>query len=462
MKGNPQIFILSRLPTIPAEQVDISKTEMIYNKMVKSKWVMRYSVKDDESKYSSDSEFDSINEMAAQKNKENDNESVIEDKDSEEEDSQANSKWILRESGQLRFYWDLIVISLAIYTSIVTPFFIAFDPDFGDHVIFTFNDWMVNIIFIFDIGVNFRTTYINTKTGNEIYNSKRIAKKYVLGGKFWIDLISSIPFDNIEIEALSALGALGMLKLIRTARISKIIQHLNLKNITKTYLKTAQLLFNILLYIHLQACIWWLIVKVEENWVPNMDFIFFSTTLYKENIWYQYWSAMYHSVMLFGVNEMAARTTWVLIMSSLIMLLSAMVNANMIGQVAVLIGDMSKKTVKFQQQQDICNTAMANMGIPQVTRKKVREYLLNTQSTQDQQEELNDFLKNVSPSLRFKVSVHIFSDVLKNNHVFSLLIGKYHESVIQYIVRQMEIMLTIPEDEIVKQNKRLTGKETEV
>lgn len=344
----------------------------------------------------------------------------------------------------------------------VTPFFIAFDPSWGDHISFTLVDWIVNFVFTVDIGVNFRTTHINTQTGIEVYNPKIIAKKYILGGKFWIDLISSIPFDNIEIEALSALGTLGMLKLIRTARISKIIQHLSVKQITKTYLKTVQLLFNILLYIHLQACIWWLIVNVERNWVPNMDFIFFSTTVFKEGIWYQYWSSMYHSVMLFGVNEMAARTTWVLIMSSFIMLLSAMVNANMMGQVAVLIGDMSKKSVKFQKQQDICNTAMTNMLIPQMTRTKVREYLLNTQSTQDQQEELNNFLKNISPSLRFKVSIHIFSDALKNNMVLSFLIQKHEDTLIQYIVRKLEIMLTIPEDEIVTQDKKLTNNEKEI
>lgn len=428
--------------------------------MLKSKYVMNYDLKDEESKFSSDTEFDSINDMAAKLENEIDIENG--DEESDGEITQENAKWIIRESGTIRFYWDLIVISLAVYTSLVTPFFIAFDPPWGSHISFTFVDWIVNIVFIVDIGVNFRTTHINTKTGNEVYDSKIIAKKYVLGGKFWIDLISSIPFDNIQIKALSAFGALGMLKLIRTARITKIIQHLNVKQITKTYLKTIQLLFNILLYIHLQACIWWLIVSVEKNWVPNMDFIFYSTTIYQQGIWYKYWSSMYHSVMLFGVNEMAARTTWVLIMSSFIMLLSAMVNANMIGQVAVLIGDMSKKSVKFQKQQDTCNTAMTNMMIPHLTRKKVREYLLNTQSTQDQQEELNDFLKNISPSLRFKVSVHIFSDVLKNNKVFSILIQNNEDTVIQYLVRKLEIMLTIPEDEIVTQNKTLTGKEKEV
>lgn len=140
-----------------------------------------------------------------------------------------------------------------------------------------------------------------------------------------------------------------------------------------------------------------------------------------------------------------------------------MVNANLIGQVAVLIGEMSKKSVKFLQQLDTVNTAMKNMQIPSHTQTQVREYLLNTQSTQDQQEELEGFLKNISPSLRFKVSVHIFSDVLKENKVISSLLKKHHhKSFIQFIVRKLEIMLTIPENEIVKQNTFISDNEKDV
>lgn len=435
---------------------------MIYQKLLKTKTNIKYDVKDNESNNSSDSEFDNLSDIP--KNPKGRMNSIVADDDNDEQKEGSNEpqKWIIRESGTIKFYWDLVVISMAIYTSITTPFFLAFKPVWENNAGILLIDWAVNIVFIFDIGVNFRTTYINTKTGIEIWEPKLIAKKYLLGGRFWIDLLSSIPLDSLQIDQLSVLGALGMLKLIRTARISKIIQHLNVSQLAKTYLKTAQLLFNLMLFIHLQACIWWLIIIVQETWVPTMDYIFFSTTLYNEGIWVQYWSSMYHSVMLFGVNEMASRTTFVLVTSSFIMLFSAMVRANLIGQVAVLIGDMSKKSMKFQRQQDTSNTAMQNMQIPGVTRRKVREYLLNTQSTQDQQEELNDFLKNISPSLRFEVSVHIFAEVLQKNQVFSFLIKKYDESVIQYIVRKLEILLTIPEDEVVIQGKMLTGAEKEI
>ena len=99
-----------------------------------------------------------------------------------------------------------------------------------------------------------------------------------------------------------------------------------------------------------------MLVSIEENWVPTMDYIFASTELFGQSIFWKYWNSVYHSVMLFGVNEMASRTALVLSLSSFIMLFSAMINANIFGQMAVLIDDLNKKSVKFQQQQDTANT----------------------------------------------------------------------------------------------------------
>lgn len=85
------------------------------------------------------------------------------------------------------------------------------------------------------------------------------------------------------------------------------------------------------------GCIWFYIVDAAKVWVPNMDFIYFKTDLYDSVNSRKYWNSMYHSVMLFGVNEMAPRNTMELALSSFIMLFSAMVNANIFGQMAVLV-----------------------------------------------------------------------------------------------------------------------------
>lgn len=54
---------------------------------------------------------------------------------------------------------------------------------------------MVDIMFVCDILINFRTTYVNTND-EVVSNPKKIATHY-LKGWFIIDLVAAIPFDAL-------------------------------------------------------------------------------------------------------------------------------------------------------------------------------------------------------------------------------------------------------------------------
>lgn len=51
-------------------------------------------------------------------------------------------------------------------------------------------------MFIIDLMMNFRTTIINEMTSEEILDEKTIALTY-LKGRFFLDLLSTIPLDYI-------------------------------------------------------------------------------------------------------------------------------------------------------------------------------------------------------------------------------------------------------------------------
>jgi potassium voltage-gated channel Eag-related subfamily H protein 4 len=103
--------------------------------------------------------------------------------------------YIMRLSSSLRLWWDIVVILLAIYNSFTIPLSLAFNPPDLSSTGILCLDTFVDLAFFVDIIINFRTTYISQTTGNEVYNPKLIAKNYVLGGRFWIDLLSSLPMD---------------------------------------------------------------------------------------------------------------------------------------------------------------------------------------------------------------------------------------------------------------------------
>jgi len=126
-------------------------------------------------------------------------------------------------------------------------------------------DSLVDIIFIIDIILRFRTTFIDPVSGDEIGDTFLIARRYLTSANFYIDVLSTIPINNlIDGKGGTAVDMLGLLKLLRIARISAVIMNLNTSQEMKAAYKVMNLVFIMFLYIHVTGCFWFFIVKIEE------------------------------------------------------------------------------------------------------------------------------------------------------------------------------------------------------
>ena len=100
--------------------------------------------------------------------------------------------------------WDWFVLALVLYTAIEIPFTMSFlttakprqtvwqKIDSGEpHEIINI---IVDVMFIVDIVINFRTTYVEQKTQLIIIEPTKIAIHYL---KTWfiVDFVAAIPFD---------------------------------------------------------------------------------------------------------------------------------------------------------------------------------------------------------------------------------------------------------------------------
>ena len=77
-----------------------------------------------------------------------------------------------------------------------------------------------------------------------------------------------------------------------------------------------------------------------------------------------------------------------------------MINANIFGNMAVLLQGINRKASQFQEKLDTANTAMKNMKISEHLQERVQNYIMSTESTLSMQMELQAFLNLLSPSLR--------------------------------------------------------------
>lgn len=80
------------------------------------------------------------------------------------------------------------------YIAIMVPYNVACrrDDREGDLLIF---DMVIELFFIIDIVVHFRTSFVDT-SGRIIYNQKKIAVRY-LKGWFILDFLAALPFEAL-------------------------------------------------------------------------------------------------------------------------------------------------------------------------------------------------------------------------------------------------------------------------
>lgn len=122
-------------------------------------------------------------------------------------------------------------------------------------------NYFIDAVFIADIVISFMTTVKDPLTGDEITKPSHIALAY-LKGRFFMDLVSSIPFDIIaDDSSVSRLKVFQIMKLIRIMRFTRIISYMSAVESIKLSLKLMKLIFYLIVYLHIQACAWFFYTK---------------------------------------------------------------------------------------------------------------------------------------------------------------------------------------------------------
>ena len=360
-----------------------------------------------------------------------------------------NLKWIVRISSSKRVRWDILIILLAIYNCFTLPLFLAFMPSILDSTIVRVLEITIDILFLTDIVINFRTTYIDNLSKEEIVSPKLIAKNYVSSGAFFLDLLASIPFDTVSSilnQDNEQLALLSTLKLLRILRLSKIIMFMRVKQSVKLSFKLFQLMSILILYTHMGACFWFILIKQPEVWIPPTDFINLETDLFTAPVHKQYWYSAYHSVFLLVGAEAAPRTLGETVFASFMILFGAIITAIMFGEMAVVMTSLRKSDTKFNEMHDSITTAMKNMRLDDALQFKILGFLASVYALLEKQNEYSNFMKNIPPSLQKKINKFIYSNIFSGNPIFT-----GNPEVVGYCVFRLQNKFYQPEFMIIDQ-----------
>ncbi|XP_061579565.1 potassium voltage-gated channel subfamily H member 7-like [Cololabis saira] len=337
--------------------------------------------------------------------------------------------------------WDWLILLLVIYTAILTPYSAAFllnDQEEQRRRECGYScsplnvvDLMVDIMFIIDILINFRTTYVNLNE-EVVSHPAKIAIHYFKGW-FLIDMVAAIPFDLLIFgsgsdETTTLIGLLKTARLLRLVRVAR-----KLDRYSEYGAAVLMLLMCIFALIaHWLACIWYAIGNVEKpylehkiGWLDNLGVSIGKRYNYSDpnsgpSIKDKYVTALYFtfsSLTSVGFGNVSPNTNSEKIFSICVMLIGSLMYASIFGNVSAIIQRLYSGTARYHAQMLRVKEFIRFHQIPNPLRQRLEEYFQHSW-TYTNGIDLNTVLRGFPECLQADICLHLNRNLLHNCKAF--------------------------------------------
>nr|XP_056717322.1 potassium voltage-gated channel subfamily H member 7 isoform X2 [Euleptes europaea] len=351
------------------------------------------------------------------------------------------NKFTILHYSPFKAVWDWLILLLVIYTAIFTPYSAAFllndnEEQKRRECGYSCNplnmvDLIVDIMFIIDILINFRTTYVNLNE-EVVSDPARIAIHYFKGW-FLIDMVAAIPFDLLIFgsgsdETTTLIGLLKTARLLRLVRVAR-----KLDRYSEYGAAVLMLLMCIFALIaHWLACIWYAIGNVERHYLVNkigwLDSL--GQQLGKHynrsdvssgpSIKDKYVTALYFtfsSLTSVGFGNVSPNTNSEKIFSICVMLIGSLMYASIFGNVSAIIQRLYSGTARYHMQMLRVKEFIRFHQIPNPLRQRLEEYFQHAW-TYTNGIDMNMVLKGFPECLQADICLHLNQSLLQNCKAF--------------------------------------------
>ncbi|XP_026000267.1 voltage-gated inwardly rectifying potassium channel KCNH7 isoform X1 [Astatotilapia calliptera] len=338
--------------------------------------------------------------------------------------------------------WDWLILLLVIYTAILTPYSAAFllndqEEQKRRECGYSCNplnvvDLIVDIMFIIDILINFRTTYVN-QNEEVVSHPAKIAIHYFKGW-FLIDMVAAIPFDLLIFgsgsdETTTLIGLLKTARLLRLVRVAR-----KLDRYSEYGAAVLMLLMCIFALIaHWLACIWYAIGNVEKpylehriGWLDNLGVSIGKRYNYSDpnsgpSIKDKYVTALYFtfsSLTSVGFGNVSPNTNSEKVFSICVMLIGSLMYASIFGNVSAIIQRLYSGTARYHAQMLRVKEFIRFHQIPNPLRQRLEEYFQHSWTYTNGIDMNTEVLKGFPECLQADICLHLNSCLLDNCKAF--------------------------------------------
>ncbi|XP_026836529.1 potassium voltage-gated channel subfamily H member 8 isoform X2 [Drosophila erecta] len=332
------------------------------------------------------------------------------------------SRLILPHYGVFKGIWDWVILVATFYVALMVPYNAAFAKADRQTKV---SDVIVEALFIVDILLNFRTTFVSRK-GEVVSNSKQIAINY-LRGWFALDLLAALPFDHLYASDLydGEESHIHLVKLTRLLRLARLLQKID-RYSQHTAMILTLLMFSFTLAAHWLACIWYVIAVKEYEWFPESNIVFFTGWLQllaeRKNASVAilttaetYSTALYFtftSLTSVGFGNVSANTTAEKVFTIIMMLIGALMHAVVFGNVTAIIQRMYSRRSLYESKWRDLKDFVALHNMPKELKQRIEDYFQTSWSL-SHGIDIYETLREFPEELRGDVSMHLHREILQ-------------------------------------------------
>uniref|UniRef100_F6RGB5 Potassium voltage-gated channel subfamily H member 6 n=1 Tax=Callithrix jacchus TaxID=9483 RepID=F6RGB5_CALJA len=298
-------------------------------------------------------------------------------------------RWTILHYSPFKAVWDWLILLLVIYTAVFTPYSAAFllsDQDESRRGACSYTcspltvvDLIVDIMFVVDIIINFRTTYVNNN--DEVVSHPRRIVVHYFKGWFLIDMVAAIPFDLLIFrtgsdETTTLIGLLKTARLLRLVRVARKLDRYSEYG--------AAVLF-------LLMCTFALIA---------------------------HWLACICSLTSVGFGNVSPNTNSEKVFSICVMLIGSLMYASIFGNVSAIIQRLYSGTARYHTQMLRVKEFIRFHQIPNPLRQRLEEYFQHAWSYTNGID-MNAVLKGFPECLQADICLHLHRALLQHCPAFS-------------------------------------------
>ncbi|XP_072179519.1 potassium/sodium hyperpolarization-activated cyclic nucleotide-gated channel 4-like isoform X1 [Diadema setosum] len=306
----------------------------------------------------------------------------------EQQRQQSINLFVIHPFSNFRWYWDLFMVFLLLVTLILLPVNVAF---FSDEIT---RYWVIincvsDSLFMVDITLNFFTGIVLNAEDTVILDRQKIVFRY-LRGWFFLDFISSFPFDYIylflegsTVASQTALAfrilrltkVLSLLRLLRLSRLLRYIHRLEeLLNVESAVIRIVHLVLVMLLLMHWNGCIQFL-VPFFQNFPPDCWVVIngLENASKMEQYSWSFFKAICHMLSI-GFGRFPPMNLTEMWMTTFSMMLGATFYALFIGTMSTLLLAVDASGRLYNERLNQVKEYLRFRRVPMKTQRRVLTY----------------------------------------------------------------------------------------